>query len=482
MSAVPTPRSLPPSFRVDRVPGTAVLANLGCKVNQSEMDEIERLLRAAGVRIVEPGQPADLVVVNTCAVTGVADRKSRHAVRHARRTSPDALTLVTGCSVELDAASFAAIDPALRLFGTDARSALVHELAGLLACGGDSGPAQAAGDGREALDPSGAAGEAAGREAVRPAVVDRPRIARTRAFVKVQDGCSFHCTYCIVPRARGVPRAVPAERVIADVLSAVADGHREVVLTGINIGTYEEPGGLAALVARILDETPVERIRLSSVEPQHVTEELLDVWAGARGRCMPHFHVPLQSGDDAILRRMGRRYDAATYAGVVERIRRRVPGAAIHADVIAGFPGEDEQAWANTIGLADRLDLAGLHVFRYSPRPGTPATRMAGQVDGETRKRRSSEALAMSDELRLRFARRQLGLDLEVLFESQLADGRWTGHAESYVEVAAAGSSLGGAIATVRASSLGGDGRLSGSVRAIRPQPTVSEPGQTAVR
>ena len=225
---------------------------------------------------------------------------------------------------------------------------------------------------------------------------DRPPADRTRAFVKIQDGCSFHCTYCIIPRARGPERSVPADAVARRVRAAVERGHREVVLTGINAGTYRD-GELAldlpGLIRRILAETPIERIRLSSIEPQHVTDELLGVWAESGGRCLPHFHVPLQSGDDTILRRMGRRYDTAGYRAVVERIRASVSGAAIHADLIAGFPGEDDDSWARTMAFVESLSLAGVHVFRYSGRPGTPAVRMVGQVDGRTKKRRAAEAL-----------------------------------------------------------------------------------------
>jgi threonylcarbamoyladenosine tRNA methylthiotransferase MtaB len=262
---------------------------------------------------------------------------------------------------------------------------------------------------------------------------------------------------------------------------ATAAGHREVVVTGINAGTYDGgPAGegaaaglsLAGLMHRILAETEVERVRLSSIEPQHVTDELLDVWTGSGGRCLPHFHIPLQSGDDTILRRMGRRYDAAFYSGLVGRVRRAIPGVAVHADVIVGFPGEDDAAWARTAAYLRSLDLAGAHVFRYSARPGTPAARMAGQVDGRTKKRRSAEALALAAEARARFAERQLGCELRVLFEQPLPDGRWLGHAESHVLVAAApadGRSMANAIGLVRAESVDPTAadRLAGSLLSI---------------
>jgi len=220
----------------------------------------------------------------------------------------------------------------------------------------------------------------------------------------------------------------------------------------------------------------VERIRLSSIEPQHVTDELLDVWTGSGGRCLPHFHIPLQSGDDTILRRMGRRYDTAFYAELAARVRRTIPGVAVHADVIVGFPGEDDAAWDRTAAFLRSLDLAGVHVFRYSMRPGTPAARMIGQVDARTKKRRSAEALAIAADARARFAERHLGRELRVLFEQKLPDGRWLGHAESHVLVAAAspdGRSLENAIGLVRAEGIdaAASDRLVGSLLSIsRPQ------------
>ena len=443
--AVTTPRQSP--NRVLR----ATIVNLGCKVNQAEMDAVERLLRASGADLVSGREAADLVVVNTCTVTGVADRKSRQAVRRARRVSPGARVLVTGCSVAVGGAELAAVDPGARLYDNEAKGRLHAEVAALLDLPAD-GPlptlsgvergARSGGDFETDADET-AEGDAFARD-----------IDRTRAFVKIQDGCSFHCTYCIIPRARGEPRPVTAQEVLAGVRGAIAGGHREVVLTGINAGMYDDAGvALPGLVRRILAETPIERIRLSSIEPQHVSGELLEVWAGSGGRCLPHFHVPLQSGDDSILRRMGRRYDAAAYAAVVERILGAVPGAAIHADVIAGFPAEDDAAWQRTLDLARTLELAGLHVFRYSARPGTPAARMAGQTDARTRKRRAAEGLTLAAELRARFALAQIGREMRVLFERQLPDGRWLGHAENYVAVAAgaaAGSALDNEIALIR--------------------------------
>jgi len=420
---------------------TAAIANLGCKVNQSEMEGAARRLRELGIAVVDGDRRADLVLVNTCTVTAEADAKSRGVVRRARRTSPDAEIVVTGCSVQVGRDAFAAVDPAARLVDNRSKDALLAELDELL------GSASAASTGPLAR----ALPTLSGVE-IEGISDGRASVERTRAFVKVQDGCSFFCTYCIIPAARGPERSLAPDVVLADVRRALAAGHREIVLTGINIGTYD--GGwsergfrgahtrsaltLAGLIRRILDETGVERIRVSSIEPQHVDDDLLRVWADGAPRTMSHVHLPLQSGDDGVLRRMGRRYPSAAYAAIVGRVRAALPGVAVHADTIVGFPTEDDAAFARSIDFIRSLDLAGLHVFRYSARPGTAATRMAGQVDEPTKKRRAAELLAVAAAARARWAASRVGAIADVLFERPLDDGRWVGHATDHTLVAAA--------------------------------------------
>jgi threonylcarbamoyladenosine tRNA methylthiotransferase MtaB len=421
---------------------TAAIVNLGCKVNQAEMESTARLLRERGIGVGDAGRPADLVVVNTCTVTSVADQKSRQAVRRARRSNPDAEIVVTGCSVQVGREAFAAADPDARLIDNRAKDGLVAEIERLIGPGNSaSGPVDRALPTLSGVEIDGAAD-------------DRASIERTRAFIKVQDGCSFFCTYCIIPAARGPERSRSPETVIADVRRALDAGHREIVLTGINIGTYD--GGssergfrgshtrsaltLAGLVRRLLEETAVERIRLSSIEPQHVDDELLRVWTDGAPRTLPHLHLPLQSGDDGVLRRMGRRYLPADYARVVDRVRAAIPGVAIHGDVIVGFPTEDDAAWDRSLAFIGSIDFAGIHVFRYSARPGTPAVRMRGQVDEATKKRRAAELLALAAAARAGWAARHVGSEAEVLFETRLDDGRWVGHAADHTLVAASPS------------------------------------------
>jgi threonylcarbamoyladenosine tRNA methylthiotransferase MtaB len=454
---------------------TAAIVNLGCKVNQSEVDAAARLLRSRGVAVVGSHDAADLVLVNTCTVTAEADAKSRAAVRRARRENPDAAVIVTGCSVQTAPEAFAAVDPDARLIDNRAKDELLAELGALV--GLPEAPVALVGGPLPTLS------------GVELATVsdDRHVVERTRAFVKVQDGCSFFCTYCIIPTARGPERSLLPERVLADVRRALAAGHREIVLTGINIGTYDGgwsergPRGshrtaaltLAGLIRRVLSDTDVERIRLSSIEPQHVDDELLDVWRGSNGRCLPHFHLPLQSGDDGVLHRMGRRYDTAGYAATVARVRDEVPSVAIHGDVIVGFPTEDEAAWQRSLAFIRGIGFAGIHVFRYSARPGTAAVRMAGAVDEGTKKRRAGDLQAVAAAGRAAFAAAQVGREASVLFERRLSDGRWVGHAEDNVLVAAAGDELENAIGRVMIDRIDGEvaDRAVGSILALdRPR------------
>ena len=437
----------------DRPIRTAAIANLGCKVNQSEMEGAARRLRERGIAIVDGDRPADLVLVNTCTVTAGADAKSRQAVRRARRSSPHAALIVTGCSVEIDRAALASADPDALLVGNREKDALLAELDRLLR---PADELTVDGSDRRGSRVDRALPTLSGVEiegtAIDGITDDRAAVERTRAFIKVQDGCSFFCTYCIIPAARGTERSLSPDAILADVRRAIAAGHREIVLTGINLGTYDggwsERGArgahrrsaltLAGLVRRLLDETGIERIRMSSIEPQHLDDDLLRTWSDGAPRTMPHVHLPLQSGADDVLRRMGRRYTSTEYAAVVDRARDAITGVAVHGDVIVGFPTEDDAAWQRSLAFIRAIGFAGIHVFRYSARPGTAATRMAGHVDETTKKRRAGELLAIAAAARQRWARGRVGGRADVLFEQALGDGRWSGHAADHTLVAVA--------------------------------------------
>lgn len=388
---------------------TVALFTLGCKVNQAETEDLAVAFARAGCRRVDFPAPADIYVLNTCTVTHVADRKSRALLRQARRLSPEAMVVATGCYAQVAPEAVAALGVDLVVGNTDKHRLVELTLAGRsFACG-------------ESL------------------LVERPR---TRAFLKVQDGCDNHCTYCIVPRARGAQRSEPLASVLTRARQHEAEGCRELVLTGVHVGAYgrdcpavgQERPDLALLLRRLLDETGLERIRLSSIEPEDLTDDLLALWPRSGGRLCRHFHLPLQSGSDAVLRRMGRRYRAADFASRVSSVRAAAPGAAITGDVMAGFPGETADQHEESLAFIQAIGFAGLHVFKYSPRPGTPAARYPGQVAPSLAKRRSEDLQAAGAESAARFQGALAGESLPVLFEES-SGGYWTGLTDNYVRV-----------------------------------------------
>lgn len=363
--------------------GRVAFVTLGCKVNQAESEAIAAELATGTGRGADD---ADVVVINTCTVTGEADRKARKAVRHALALPRSPIVVVTGCLAALDAEGLLALGE--RVVVEADKQAVSARVA-------------------DALGSRGApAGE---REAE-----ERP--VRTRAQLKVEDGCDAYCAYCIVPYARGVPRAVPVSAVIAGAERLVATGAAEIVLTGINIGRYDDAGvHLPELLGRVA-ATGVARIRLSSIEPGDVTPVLLEAAAATPAFCA-HLHVPLQAGSDGVLARMGRPYDTARYAATVEAARVAFPGIAISTDIIVGFPGESEAEFAETLAFAGEMGFSRLHVFRYSAREGTPAAAMPGQVSPEVRRARSAELRALGDRLAHAYAASLAGRPVEVLVE-----------------------------------------------------------------
>ncbi len=395
------------------------LATLGCKVNQAETEEIAAGLARAGFCRVDFGEPADIYVINTCTVTHVADRKSRNLIRQARRRNERALVVATGCYAEVAPEQIGRLGGVDLVVGNRDKAHLVELI-------------------RDACPTAG-----------RPVPAAR---SRTRAFLKVQDGCDNFCTYCIVPRARGRSRSEPLAAVVAAAQARLAEGCREIVLTGVHVGAYgrdragkprqrnggPESVGLADLLRALLTQTGVERIRLSSLEPEDLGDELLALWREHPDRLCRHFHLPLQSGSDDVLRRMGRRYQTADYAALVERVRAAVPDVAVTTDLMVGFPGEGEAEHRASYEFVRAMRFAGVHVFRYSPRPGTPAARLPEQVPAAVAKARSEEMLALAAAQARDFRARLVGRTLPVLFEEKvtLATGSWwTGLTDNYVRV-----------------------------------------------
>lgn len=379
------------------------LNSLGCRLNWSEIEAIARQLSAAGHELVDSPAEADVCVVNTCAVTAEAERKTRRTVRALHRANPHARIAVVGCAATLTPDTFAALPGVSWVVPNEEKERLVEQL------------------------PS---AEESGREAA-------PHRLRTRAFLKVQDGCDNHCTYCVVRLLRGPGRSRPLEQVLREVQDRVAEGHKEVVLTGVNLGSYGRDlgmeRGLARLVEAILEHTGVPRLRLSSVEPWDLDEGLLRLWENPR--LCRQLHLPLQAGCDATLRRMGRPITTARYAALVEAARAAIPDLAVTTDIMVGFPGEDEVAFAESLAFVERMGFARLHVFPFSPRPGTPAARLPDQVPVSVRRERARRMRELGRRLAETFQRRFVGRQMDVLWEGRGPDGLWHGLTDNYLEV-----------------------------------------------
>ena len=369
---------------------------LGCKISQTDMQGVRERLLAGGLEEAREGGAVH--VVNTCCVTNEAVAKSRKAVRAALRRGAEHV-YVTGCATRLGTQSLALEDARVTVVRETAEEA-AERIARDLGATGCVGPA--------------------------------PRLERTRAFVKVQDGCTFGCSFCVIPRVRGSSRSRPLGAVLEEARRRVAQGHRELVVTGVNLGLYRDPAArakLADVIAALAELDGVARIRLSSIEVNHLSRRLCEALAHAR--VCPHLHVPLQSGDDGVLRAMRRRYDLATYARRIELARQHVPGLNLTGDVIVGFPAEDGPAFARTLEAVQELAFSRLHVFPYSPRPGT-RTADADPVPPAVKRRRAERLRALSD--RLGRARREarVGSRDRVLIERVDAGGRLHGYGADY--------------------------------------------------
>ena len=397
--------------------------SVGCRLNIGEAEHLARVLAANGHCIVGPGEAADLMVFNTCAVTHVAARKSRKMIRHWRRANPTASLVVTGCYAELSPDEVAALGVDL-VVGNQDKDELprVLEEAGILKDtqvlpAPDAFP----------LQPDGAL---AGN-----------RNGRTRAFVKVQDGCNNRCTFCIVSVARGSSRSRTVGEIVAEIHELVNAGYREAVLSGVHLGSYghdhNSQEGLLCLVRSILDETAIPRLRLSSLEPWDLEPEFFSLWE-EEPRLLPHMHLPLQSGCDDTLRRMARRTDQASFRTLVCQAREAVPELSITTDIIVGFPGESDLEFETSLGFVEEMEFAKLHVFRYSPREGTVAAIMPGQVSPPVIKERSNRMQALGALCEAGFKARFIGWTVPVLWESAEPRPeciRWSGLTGNYIRV-----------------------------------------------
>lgn len=414
---------------------------LGCKVNQYETQAMERQLLALGHENA-PEEESDALIVNTCTVTSVADRKNRTLIHRLRRAYPQAILGVCGCYAQVSTDAVRAMGADV-ISGSGGRQEFVQMLL------------------------------QAYRERTRLESVDRALqrrafevlpagglSARTRAMLKVQDGCSNFCTYCIIPYARGPVRSLPLEEAVAQTKALAAAGYREIVVTGIEIASwgwdFKDGSRFTDLAAAICEAAPEVRIRLGSLEPRIVDEDFCRRLSAFDNFC-PHFHLSLQSGSDTVLARMRRKYDSARYYESVRLLNEAFPGCAITTDLIVGFPGETEEEFAESLAFAERCGFSAMHIFPYSRRAGTPADAMPDQVPKAVKSARAAQASAVAARLRERYDAALIGTVQEVLFE-QVEDGFFTGHAKNYVKVYTRGEGLHNTVRRVQITALRPDG------------------------
>ena len=418
-----------------------IISTLGCKVNQYETQAMEALLQQHGHSPAKDGEQADAVIVNTCAVTAESGRKSRQTIRRLKEANPQAVLAVCGCYSQISDKDVAELGAQV-IFGAADRKKLVDAVEEAvekgLGCRYIDQPFK-----RRDFErlPSGAVS------------------GRTRAMLKIQDGCVNFCSYCIIPYTRGRLRSLPIPEAVAEVKKLRDRGYREVVLTGIEVASYgldlPERPGLADLVCAVAEAAGEMRIRLSSLEPTVITEDFCRRLAAA-GRLCRHFHLSLQSGCDKTLKAMNRKYDTARFYRAVELLREYFPGCALTCDLITGFPGETEEDHRETLEFIKKCAFESMHIFPYSRRPGTPADSMPGQVENAVKARRAHEAQEIARQMHQDFLRSCLGRSLPVLFETR-EDGLWSGHSDSYVLVSAPGENLRGQIRSVLISQVRGE-------------------------
>ena len=478
----------PDAAAVAAPPPTVAIHTHGCKLNQADSRTLAREFTEAGYRVVEAGAPAEVVVLNTCTVTATADAKARQYLRAAARRNPGALVVATGCYAQRAGDELAGMPVVSLTLGNTGKPALVAAVTARLAgarvdatatnrpgegVASESILAQPATVAPSPLPPVAPAATPRLNSPAYPAAPSlltaaaplpgaaggRGQPFRSRAMVKIQEGCDQVCAYCIVPKVRGRERSLPPETIIAEIRRCVAEGYREVALTGTRLGTYgfDLPDtGLRQLLGAILAQTEIERLRVSSLQAHEITPELLELWDDRR--LCPHFHIPLQSGSDGILRAMRRRYDTRQFAATVGLVRQRLPDAGITTDLIAGFPGETDSAFAESYAFAAAMQFSDLHLFPYSPRPGTSAAYYGGQVAEGDKRERMAQLLALADEARRRFRRGQLGRTASALWEREASGGVWNGLTGNYLRVSTtAARPLTNAITDARLDSLDGD-------------------------
>lgn len=393
---------------------------LGCKVNQNEGEALLDIFRRHGYEVVDFEEIADVYLIHTCTVTHIGEKKSRQIIRRASRRNPQALIVVSGCYAQVAPQEVLKIPGVDLVIGTQDRSRIMELIE---KAEKERTPVNAVRDVLRAKD-----------------FEELPLVqtGKVRAFLKIQEGCQQFCSYCIIPFARGPVRSRDPQKTLEEIARLVKQGYKEVVLTGIHTGAYGQdfPNGpnLNELIREIVKIPGLKRLRISSLDPNEFTPELIETLATSPVIC-PHLHISLQSGDDEILQRMRRQYTTAQYRDLVRELRQRIPHLGLTTDVMVGFPGEREEQHRNSLRFVEEIGFSGLHVFKYSPRKGTKAASFPDQVPPEVKERRSQEMIALGKRLAYDFAAGFLGTNMEVLVEQRDTAGLWEGHTGNYLKV-----------------------------------------------
>ncbi|MGL6106585.1 tRNA (N(6)-L-threonylcarbamoyladenosine(37)-C(2))-methylthiotransferase MtaB [Romboutsia sp.] len=394
---------------------------LGCKVNQYETEAMLEMFEKEGYSQVDSEDYSDVYVINTCTVTHMSDRKSRQYIRRVKKKNPDAIIAVVGCYSQVSPEEILEIEEVNLVMGTNDRRKIVEEIKKI-----------------DSSQKSSTVDDIMKVKAFEEIEISQAN-GKTRAFMKIQDGCDRFCSYCIIPYARGRVRSRDLNSIIDEVKKLVTNGYKEVVLTGIHVASYgkdlkNEEVNLLNVIKTINNIDGIERIRLSSVEPILFTEEFVKEVSQMEKVCT-HYHLSLQSGCDETLKRMNRRYTTEEYKAIVDRLRENIPNVAITTDVIVGFPGETNDEFNNTYEFLRDIELSQMHIFKYSPRKGTPAATMENQIDPQMKQFRSDKLLNLSKENFDKFANKFIGQELDVLFEQNIVEDRYEGLTPNYIRV-----------------------------------------------
>ena len=394
---------------------------LGCKVNLYDTEAMAELFTKKGYEVVDFEEYADVYLINTCTVTNLGDKKSRQMIRRAKRINPNSVVVATGCYAQVASEEVAKIEGINIVIGTKNRSEIVETVENYVA---ENGVVNNVSD-------------IMGEKEFEPLQISR-LTNRTRAYIKIQEGCNRYCTYCIIPYARGPIRSRKPEEVVEEVKKLAENGFKEVVLTGIHVASYGLDLGnitLADIIEKVHSVDGIERIRFSSMEPLAIDNEFVARMSKLPKVC-DHYHLSLQSGCNRTLKRMNRKYNAEQYAEACERLRNAFPNVAITTDIIVGFPDETEEDFKESLAFAERMKLDKIHTFPYSPKKGTPAAKMKNQISGDVKSQRSKEMIALSDKMNIDFLNNNIGKTVPVLFED-MENGFWQGHTTNYIKVLA---------------------------------------------